>query len=149
MNGKLHAPITLPQGKEPLDPLNRMLVGPQSHCGHYGEEKKCLFPTGSRTQDCSVHSLVTVLDILMSVVEVLNYCIYSSVQAAVVMLFHRCHYVTYPNVLLQHLYWFHQPILLSSHKEVSVRYKCLHLCVLLFLLHHHKILRCAVLCSRA
>ena len=37
---------------------------------------------------------MTVLDILMTVVEVLNYCIYSSVQAAVVMLFHRCHYVT-------------------------------------------------------
>jgi len=72
----------------------------------------------NQTQDCSVHSLVTVLDILTSVVEVLNYCIYSSVQAAVVMLSHRCHYVTFSNVLPQHLYWSHQPILLASHKEV-------------------------------
>lgn len=71
-----------------------MLVGPQSLSGHYGEEKKCLFPVGSRSQDCSFYSLVTVVDILMSVVEVLFYCIYSSFQAAVVMLFHRFHYVT-------------------------------------------------------
>jgi len=59
-----------PKEKNPWYPLNRMLVGPQSQCGHYGEEKKCLFPAGNRTQDFSVHSLVTVLDILMSVDEV-------------------------------------------------------------------------------
>jgi hypothetical protein len=39
VNGQLHAPAALPQGKEPLVPLDRRLAGPQSCFGRGGEEK--------------------------------------------------------------------------------------------------------------
>jgi hypothetical protein len=39
VNGQLHAPAALPQGKEPRYPLDRRLGGPQSRSGRNGEEK--------------------------------------------------------------------------------------------------------------
>jgi hypothetical protein len=42
MSGQLHAPATLPPGKEPWYPLDRKLGGPQSCSGHGGEEETSL-----------------------------------------------------------------------------------------------------------
>jgi hypothetical protein len=39
VNGRLHAPASLPQGKSTWYPLDRKLGGPQSRSGHGGEEK--------------------------------------------------------------------------------------------------------------
>jgi hypothetical protein len=42
VGGHLHAPATLPLGKDPWYALNRRLGGPQSWFGCGGEEKKSL-----------------------------------------------------------------------------------------------------------
>jgi hypothetical protein len=39
VSGHLHAPATLPQGKNPWYPSDRKLDGPQSRSGCRGEEK--------------------------------------------------------------------------------------------------------------
>jgi hypothetical protein len=39
MSGQLHAPATLPPGKESLIPSGQRLGGPQSRSGRGGEEK--------------------------------------------------------------------------------------------------------------
>jgi hypothetical protein len=39
VNGQLHDPAALPQGKSPSYPLDKRLGGPQSRSGHGGEEK--------------------------------------------------------------------------------------------------------------
>jgi hypothetical protein len=39
VNGQLHAPAALPQGKNTWYPLDRRLGGPQSRSGHCDEEK--------------------------------------------------------------------------------------------------------------
>jgi hypothetical protein len=39
VSSQLHAPTSLTPGKEPLVPLDRRLVGPQSRSGRSGEEK--------------------------------------------------------------------------------------------------------------
>jgi hypothetical protein len=41
VNGQLHAPVALPQGKNPSYPLDKKLGGPQSPSGLGGEEKNC------------------------------------------------------------------------------------------------------------
>jgi len=41
--------LLYPWGKSPWYPLGRRLVGPQSWCGHGGEEKKPPAPAGNRT----------------------------------------------------------------------------------------------------
>jgi hypothetical protein len=46
VNGQLHAPATLPQGKSPFYTLDRRLGGPQSRSGRYGEEKNSQPPPG-------------------------------------------------------------------------------------------------------
>jgi len=40
VNGQLHAPAGLPQGKKPQYPLDRKLIGPHSRFGRGDEEKK-------------------------------------------------------------------------------------------------------------
>jgi hypothetical protein len=49
MNGQLHVPAALFQGKGPWDPLDRRLGGPQSRSGRGGEEKNSQPPAGNRT----------------------------------------------------------------------------------------------------
>jgi hypothetical protein len=39
VSGQPHAPVALSQGKSPWYKLDRRLGGPQSQCGHCGEEK--------------------------------------------------------------------------------------------------------------
>jgi hypothetical protein len=39
VSGKLHAPATLPPGKDPMVPLDRRLCGPKIRSGRGGEEK--------------------------------------------------------------------------------------------------------------
>jgi hypothetical protein len=39
VSGQLHAPAALPPGKDPWNPLDRRLGGPQNRSGHGGEEK--------------------------------------------------------------------------------------------------------------
>jgi len=39
----LKAPVALPQGTEPLYPLNIRLRGPQSQSGHFSAKKNLLF----------------------------------------------------------------------------------------------------------
>jgi hypothetical protein len=46
VSGQLHAPSTLPPGKEPPYPLDRRLIGPQSRSGRHGKVK-ILAPTGT------------------------------------------------------------------------------------------------------
>jgi hypothetical protein len=46
VSGQLHAPATVPPGKEPLEPLDRRLGGPQSRSGRGGEEKNSQPPSG-------------------------------------------------------------------------------------------------------
>jgi hypothetical protein len=56
VSGQLHAPVALPQEKDPPPPrysLDRRLGGPQSRSGRRGEEK-ILEPTGTRNSDPSV-----------------------------------------------------------------------------------------------
>jgi hypothetical protein len=45
VNGQLHAPAALPQGKSLWYPLDRRLGGPQSRSGRGGEEKNSQPPT--------------------------------------------------------------------------------------------------------
>jgi len=42
--------------KEPWNPLNRRLVGPQTQSGHFEEGKKYLAPSRIQTPDCPAHS---------------------------------------------------------------------------------------------
>jgi hypothetical protein len=53
INGQLHAPHTLPQGKYPRYQLDRRVSRPQSH---YGEEKK-LHALGIEPQPSSLQSV--------------------------------------------------------------------------------------------
>jgi hypothetical protein len=46
VSGQLHTPAALPQGKNPLYPLDRRLGGPQNRSGHDGEEKNSHAPPG-------------------------------------------------------------------------------------------------------
>jgi hypothetical protein len=39
VSGQIEAPAALPQGKNPQNPLDRRLSGPQSRSGRGGEEK--------------------------------------------------------------------------------------------------------------
>jgi len=48
VSGQLHDPATFPQGKSPWYPLDRKLDGPQSWCGHGGEEKNSQPLTGPK-----------------------------------------------------------------------------------------------------
>jgi hypothetical protein len=42
VNGLFQVPAALPPGKEPRQPLDRRLDGPQRRSGHFGEEKNPL-----------------------------------------------------------------------------------------------------------
>jgi hypothetical protein len=46
VSGQLHAPATLPQGKNPWYPLSRRLSGLQRRSGRGGEEKNSQPPPG-------------------------------------------------------------------------------------------------------
>jgi hypothetical protein len=46
VNGQLHAPAALPQGKSPRYPSDRRLGGSQSRSGRGGEEKNSKTPPG-------------------------------------------------------------------------------------------------------
>jgi hypothetical protein len=63
VNGQLHAPATLPPGKEPRYPLDRRLGGPQSRSGRSGEEKNSQtdISAGCKTLDSQSNSLTTLL----------------------------------------------------------------------------------------
>jgi hypothetical protein len=50
VSGQLHAPVTLPPGKQPWYPLYRGLGGPHSRSEHYGEEKNLLPLPGIKPQ---------------------------------------------------------------------------------------------------
>jgi hypothetical protein len=42
VSGQLHAPVALPTGKCPRNPLDRRLGGPESRSGHGGKEKDAI-----------------------------------------------------------------------------------------------------------
>jgi hypothetical protein len=46
VSGQLHAPATLPSGKEPLVPTGQEAGGPQNRSGRGGEEKNSQPPPG-------------------------------------------------------------------------------------------------------
>jgi hypothetical protein len=46
ISGQILAPAALPTGKEPLVPMDRRLIGPQSRSGRGGEEKNSQPPLG-------------------------------------------------------------------------------------------------------
>jgi hypothetical protein len=46
VNGQIHAPAALPQGKSPWYPLDRRLGGLQSRSGRGGEKKNSQPPPG-------------------------------------------------------------------------------------------------------
>jgi hypothetical protein len=47
--------------KEPRNPLNRRLYGPENRSGRFWRREKSLVPTGIRTPDCLARSLVAAL----------------------------------------------------------------------------------------
>jgi hypothetical protein len=51
VSGQVRAPAALSLGKSPLYPLDRRLLGPQSHSGRGGEEKNSQPPPRIETQD--------------------------------------------------------------------------------------------------
>jgi hypothetical protein len=62
VSGQLHAPATLPPGKNPCCPLDRRLEGPQSWSGRGGEEKNSHHCPCQELKPCGpARSLVTIL----------------------------------------------------------------------------------------
>jgi hypothetical protein len=59
VGGQIHAPAALPPGTEPLVPIDRRLVGPQSRSERGGEEKESSFLESN--SDPPAHNLVTTL----------------------------------------------------------------------------------------
>jgi hypothetical protein len=49
LSGRIHAPATLPPGKERWYLLDRRLAGPQGRSGRCDEEKNSLLPPGIET----------------------------------------------------------------------------------------------------
>jgi hypothetical protein len=60
-SAQLHAPATLPLGKNPQYPENWRLGGIQNLCGHFGKERNLLSMPGIKPQfnGCPTHSQVT------------------------------------------------------------------------------------------
>jgi hypothetical protein len=48
VNGQLHAPVALPQGKSPCYPVDQRMSGSQSRSGRGGEEKNSGWSPKSR-----------------------------------------------------------------------------------------------------
>jgi hypothetical protein len=57
-SSRLHIPVTLTLGKEPLEPTSKKLGGLQSWSEYFREEEDLLPLPGNQTQNCLAWSLV-------------------------------------------------------------------------------------------
>ena len=61
MSGKIHAPTALTLAKNPRNPTNRRLSGPQSQSYTFQRKEKSLAFAGIRASDRPAHSILTIL----------------------------------------------------------------------------------------
>jgi hypothetical protein len=65
VNGQLHTPAALPQGKNLRHPLGRRLGGPQSRSGHGVKEKNSQPPPGIEPRSLILKMTISIMMIIM------------------------------------------------------------------------------------